>query len=734
MPRVHLRSQSSLIRKGKQPSARPILNLQLKGLDEVERSTVNNLVNQEICRLSELILDGPDGSGSRQVISSCPFDEMTDPSKSKVLHTMLTSETSKILQEPSLNKQITKWANASRTVQSESVVFHNMLHDSLTSSSSNLALQFSKLLSCSDQKVPCEFSDFRPELIIALCKVTSPSVKGHLEDLSALTELRDFGGLNTGVTSPINLTNAWPLRKHKAVNDPTFFSDRNSFKNYSSAEKLSALVITQLETHVSKGEAVELDPTLLNSVTNHKLAVVLKKSGAIRLITDCTESNLNRLINQNLFESISLPDLPKILSRFRQNIFVLEEDAKSAFNQIPIREDDSQFFACYIGGRLFAFRCLVFGASSSPLLYCKTTAPINRLIQRLAKVKSSVYIDDRTTPTSENLKQAIISMITCLLICYICGLRIEFKKLHLSRTPVILGFSVDTAHKTIAVEQDKAKMIRDDLESIISQKSSTLKDLQRLTGRLVWLSRITPGLRSNLEPFFSTTKGIEKSVKRRYPFQNRLQPSFKIPLRLKLAARLFLSSLNNLKVPWSTLLPQVLLSKPPTTLTILSDASSDIGCGALLFIESSTIESKTYYFALRWSAPTKNVISALELATLCLATEVGLSTFQDGIIPTLVLLSDNTATTSTMSRLRGKSPSTNSIISTFVSRTPAALSEKLVVHIPGKSNTTADFLSRFPASEILKTSTNHGWTKMSVPPDAINDYFRGCCPSVITQL
>jgi len=159
------------------------------------------------------------------------------------------------------------------------------------------------------------------------------------------------------------------------------------FENQESVLSREPFIRTEIGRWVASGQLRVVDDAFAAMI--HPIGVVDKKGGKLRLIID------TRLLNA------FLPHIPFVMDTLRDKIpltveagdFMCSFDLEDAYLNVPI-SDESQKYLCFrFEGRTFAFTCLPFGLSLSPIVFTKTAGIIASVCRR-AGLKVVAYIDD----------------------------------------------------------------------------------------------------------------------------------------------------------------------------------------------------------------------------------------------------------------------------------------------------------------------------------------------------
>ena len=192
------------------------------------------------------------------------------------------------------------------------------------------------------------------------------------------------------------------------------------------------------------------------------------------------------------------------------NAFMAKVDLSDAYRMVPIKHSDWRFLGMVVGNEIFIDRCLPMGAASS----CHTFQSISNALSWIVSTTSPVglqvfnYIDDffllghseEECPAGLNYLLAIFKEL---------GVPVSpTKTISPTQSIIFLGIGVNAATKTLFVPKEKAQKTNSASRSFLSEKSSRVKEWQRILGKLMHLSEVISSGRIYLSSVYGSLKGI----------------------------------------------------------------------------------------------------------------------------------------------------------------------------------------------------------------------------------
>ena len=164
-------------------------------------------------------------------------------------------------------------------------------------------------------------------------------------------------------------------------------------------------------------------------------------------------------------------------------------DAFSGYNQISMDPSDQEKTSFVTGQGTYCYRVMPFGLKNAGATYQRL---VNRMFQKQIGTFMEVYIDDMLVKSIKSLVEAfqVLKSYNMKLNQAKCAFGVSAGK--------FLGFIVN--NRGIEANPDKMKVVLDMLPP------SNIKDIQRLTWRIVELSRFVSRASDKCRPFFQVLK------------------------------------------------------------------------------------------------------------------------------------------------------------------------------------------------------------------------------------
>ena len=118
---------------------------------------------------------------------------------------------------------------------------------------------------------------------------------------------------------------------------------------------------------------------LVTKDERHKRRMVINFSQTINLFTE--------------LDAYPMPDILKMVQELSKYKFFSTFDLKSAYHQVPIREEDCKFTAFEVNGELWEFTCVPFGITNGVSGFQRT---IDKVIKSEQLDKTFAYLDNVT--------------------------------------------------------------------------------------------------------------------------------------------------------------------------------------------------------------------------------------------------------------------------------------------------------------------------------------------------
>ena len=282
----------------------------------------------------------------------------------------------------------------------------------------------------------------------------------------------DMGGIDpTVITHRLNVSPSFKPIKQKRK---SFAPERQKAINEEVSKFLQAGAIREVE--------------YLEWLAN--VVLVKKASGKWRLCIDFTD--INKACPK---DSFPLPRIDLIVDATTGHELLSFMDAFFGYNQISMDPGDQEKTSFVTAQRTYCYRVMSFGLKNAGATYQRL---VNRMFQKQIGTTMEVYIDDMLVKsTTVELHIAHLSEAFQILRNYNMKLNPAKCAFGVSAGK-FLGFIVN--HRGIEANPDKIKVVLD------MPSPSGIKEVQRLTGRIVALSRFVSRASDKCQPFFQVLK------------------------------------------------------------------------------------------------------------------------------------------------------------------------------------------------------------------------------------
>ncbi|XP_019163604.1 PREDICTED: uncharacterized protein LOC109159946 [Ipomoea nil] len=221
--------------------------------------------------------------------------------------------------------------------------------------------------------------------------------------------------------------------------------------------------------------------------------VLVPKPSAWRMCVDYTD--LNKACPKDPFP---LPRIDQLVDEMAGSALLSFMDAFRGYHQIFMHPADEEKTAFLTPDGVYCYRVMPFGLKNAGATYTRMVA---RLFHHLLGKSMAAYVDDMLVKSREEDKHAE-DLADCFKVMIKYNLRLNPKKCAFAvQGGKFLGYMV--TKRGIEPNPEKVQAILD------MQPPTTVKDLQRLTGRLAALSRFLSKSADKTVPFFEAMKKKE---------------------------------------------------------------------------------------------------------------------------------------------------------------------------------------------------------------------------------
>ena len=248
--------------------------------------------------------------------------------------------------------------------------------------------------------------------------------------------------------------------------DPTFFQ-----------QPLSPQLEEEVASLLSKGAVEEIIPECPGYYS--RIFLVPKKNGKLRLIIDL--SVLNHFVYTETFK---METQRKVRNAIQLNDWAFSLDLTDAYLHIPIHHRSRKYLRFTLRGRVYQFKALIFGLSTSPFVFTRLMIVIATFLRRRA-ITLHPYLDDCLARNQNRRKplehrQFILSLINSL------GLIINYEKSDLVPAQVFtfIGMEFLTHINIVRVPLARQMKILDSVRIFLQKTSVSARDFLSLLGQL----------------------------------------------------------------------------------------------------------------------------------------------------------------------------------------------------------------------------------------------------------
>ena len=266
-------------------------------------------------------------------------------------------------------------------------------------------------------------------------------------------------------------------------------------------DKASAQVLKEIEV----GNYVICDkaPTIISP-----MAVVPKPDGEVRLIHDCSRpigSSVNDYCSADWQQKFSTVD--DAAKSMTEGCYFAKVDLKSAYRSVNISERSQQVTGLKwdFNGKTVYLRDtrLCFGARLSPGIFHRLTQAVKRMMSRRGFDLIIVYLDDFLI-ISKNKEQCALALRVLIQLLRKLGFAIHWGKVVDPTTKItFLGIELDSDTMSLRLPHDKLLSFQQEIQSFLSRKRASKRQLQALAGRLSWAAGVVKGGRVFLRRIFN---------------------------------------------------------------------------------------------------------------------------------------------------------------------------------------------------------------------------------------
>lgn len=468
--------------------------------------------------------------------------------------------------------------------------------------------------------------------------------------------------------------------------------------NYKSCyESKANSYLNRLFNHeVQEGKII---PTSSRPHCIHAIGAIPKSDGTYRPITDCRrpiDGSINNFMETTAlpFKYKSLDDVCEVLGR---GSFMCCTDIKSAYRAVPISPDHWKFqgfrWTTEEGSFGYLDTRLSFGLRCAPHIFNEISTFVTDCMARRGYYKVINYLDDYFC-WGDNFQECADTQNCLIRLLGQLGFTIAWHKCSSPATKcVFLGVEIDSIGMTMSLPSSKLDRLNHELEFFNGRSRATVRQIQRLCGIMSYASRVIRGGRTFTRRVIDLLKNLPPGTTR-----VRLSTQFRADL------------------DWWSRWAKVFNGHA-------SMITHNYGLGPSI----NTDASKSGYgllYGIRWCAGYFNSNASPRLIQQMRADHLHWLNLQTGLLSINVLelvpiwlacvlwgrewsgsqvicWTDNTQVLSAINKGSSTSAITMSLIRDIFWYSVAFDFHLVARHVPGRDNTSADFLSRMGHDTLL---------------------------------
>ena len=283
------------------------------------------------------------------------------------------------------------------------------------------------------------------------------------------------------------------------VVEPNTVLENLHFSNYKSAASNASALQDYLDSEVRSGHflrtKVGSGPIPSRVVP---LAFIPKpgQPGKFRLISDASapegSSTNSAFPEAPKFGMVTISD---IMERVDEETWGSITDAESAFRNLPENPLHAGLLAVEFEGHYYWELRAPFGWTLAPFSWCRVSSVIQRFCA-LHGFNVVVYVDDflamgQSEEAANTAQLFLISLLNFL------GFRDKpSKRIAASQKVPFIGFVIDFRNRSVSISPERATLIREDIEHVLSLKWVSPPTLRTLAGKLIFISQAVFGGRT----------------------------------------------------------------------------------------------------------------------------------------------------------------------------------------------------------------------------------------------
>ena len=457
------------------------------------------------------------------------------------------------------------------------------------------------------------------------------------------------------------------------------------------------------------------------TVSRLGLIIKVKESGERkrRVVIDLRRSGGNGL--SRLPEKLTLPrvvDAVRLMKDMRKLTTEEQEaqptwstemaviDVSDAFTVLPVKASEQKhcLSPSFSEKEMLCFQALLFGHKVAPLLYSRFAALIARMLAAgvsIARGGHQVYLDDSLWLFQGTLRERSEALAYVLNTMCALGIRVALGKGERARSVSWIGVKltlIDASTLVLSLPEKFIMELRDMLEQWQGKGYASVKELRQVAGKTAWLSGVLVRTRWTTSVFYAVLTQSMKEEATKTP-DTRARPGLFAVKRLEMARQWLIAYLDTARARPSRRIN--LARRKEVDIRLITDASP-VALGGILMVNNKLLGAFSCNIVehMALDLVTEYGSSSSQSVMEALAILVGLRRWKaklQGYHVKVTVQGDSITALALTQRLAGRSssPGLNFLGAELgICLEQLNIEELIPVHVPGKANTEADYLSR----------------------------------------
>ena len=187
-------------------------------------------------------------------------------------------------------------------------------------------------------------------------------------------------------------------------------------------------------------------------------------------------------------------------------------DVAKAHRRIKIAPADQGLLCFWFQDILFKSVTLNFGARASGYFWSRVAGLMVRSFHRILHVRHALfqYVDDLLILLEATTSPIWIGILT--LTCLVLGIPMSWHKTAIGPAVTWIGWHINVHRWVVSITEDKRTKILTQIDGLLRSSRCDLKDLESLTGRLLWASSLWETLRPLLGPLYHAMMSVPTTL------------------------------------------------------------------------------------------------------------------------------------------------------------------------------------------------------------------------------